>query len=56
VHSAAVAVFKGGAVFTDAGFCPFTVSHNIEAVIPYVKKIIIVDVSLNKTSVDVRTS
>ena len=54
VHGAPVAIFESGTVFADPGFTPRAIPHDLIFVIPHFKKIIVINVSFDKVSVDVR--
>jgi hypothetical protein len=55
VHRAAAAVFIVFAVQADAGFSPGAVPHKTKTLFPHIKKIVAVDVPLNKIAVNIGT-
>jgi hypothetical protein len=54
VHCAALAVTVIAAFFANAFFCPTPLPHYFKAVVPYVLKVISVNIALDKVPVDVR--
>lgn len=55
VHAASFAIPVLFASGTLSGLRPFPVAVNLEAVVPYINEIVLVDVALNKASVNVWT-
>ena len=55
VHAASLAVSVFFASGTLSGLRPFSVAVNLEAVVPYINEIVLVDVALNKAAVNVWT-
>lgn len=55
VHAVALAVAEEGTVGTKAGLCPTAVAEGLEAVLPHVHEVIVVDVTLVVVGTDAGT-